>query len=99
MFNVVLDFFKGLSGLQLVLLMSGIVLLLPDIKKYLSTVFDNIKIQTDAVDVNNVNVDKVKLSIIVTQWEILYDSCLKNGMHDAATKLQEVFPMLINTKI
>lgn len=99
MLNVVLDFFKGLSGLQWVLLMSGVALLFPDIKKYLSNALDNVKIPTDTVDVNNVNVDKIKLSTIVTQWETLYDSCLKNGMHDAATKLQEVFPMLINTKV
>lgn len=99
MLNVVLDFFKGLTGLQWVLLMSGVALLFPDIKKYLSTVLDNVKIPADTVDVNNVNVDKIKLSTIVTQWETLYDSCLKNGMHDAATKLQEVFPMLINTKV
>lgn len=97
MFNAVLDLFKGFSILQWGILIGGIVLLWPDVLNFFidkkdSNVDEPVKPET-VVD------QSINLTKIVSQWEVLYDNCRKNGLEDAANKLKEVFPMLVNTKI
>jgi len=84
-----LELISEISLVQWAFILLGLFIAIPPVLESLKGVTNS----------NHVNKNKVsKLSDLVNQWESLYDSCKEEGLDEAVTELEEVFPRLRGTK-
>ena len=86
-----LQFLSSLDPMQLILMGVGLFLAAPTIIDFFS---DNNKKETKEVRANSNH----SLTDIVCKWECLCDACETLRLEEAASKLEEVFPLLCKKK-
>jgi len=85
--NQVLEFFKNLDLIQWILIGGGLLLLFPTLKRFWNDFWENDEEQ-------DTSEKESPLSGLVFKWESLLDECHKLELHDACSKLNELFPLL-----
>lgn len=81
---------SGISPIQWVFLVVGILIALPAVTPYLTSFLNK---RNDAPK-NKDDYETYSLTDIVHKWENLEEACRKANLNEASTKLVEVFPLL-----
>lgn len=81
---------SGISPIQWVFLVVGILIALPAITPYLTSLLNKRK----NAPKDNDNYETYSLTDIVHKWENLEEACRKANLTEASVKLVEVFPLL-----
>jgi predicted oxidoreductase len=82
-----MDLLKDISPAQWAMLALGVVFVGLSFKSEVSKVLSSFAIKKKEAD--------IKLTALVGKWERLRDACHDAGLHNACSKLDEVFPMLV----
>ena len=89
-----MDFLSGLEPIQWVFLGLGAVLVAPLLFEYSGKLFSGVKDKLPTPK----HTDDSCLTDLVCKWECLADAVHEAGLHDACSKLDEVFPLLLNAR-
>ena len=85
-----LELLRGLSPLQWVLVVGGLLMIIPTVKNFFSS-----------KDGPTVNLGRCssRLTAIVHKWEVLNNACAEAGLEEPEDKLREVFLVLANKRL
>lgn len=91
-----MNFLSELTTVQWVFLALGAFIAAPPVIEYISKFVSERKISLPVKKTSEIS--EHDLTDLVCKWECLADAAHKVGLHEACSKLDEVFPLLIQVR-